>query len=208
MNGASPDPITARARAGCCRAASADAGPATGAVRDRVGTRLAGARPDFERDRSVPGGVLGRLVAGAAVPGARDRHRPVRPRGAGGVRFRLLRFRWPSREEALSRLDRGTGIRHRPATALTDTLAIQRSDRAGAVARAARAHAGLDQADSRRPAVAAAANPRSLGAARAGHGDAGRGLFRRRRRAQPCGSPRRSTGTACWRRPTSGSMPG
>ena len=37
----------------------------------------------------------------------------------------LVRFRWPSREAALSRLDRGTGIRHRPATALTDTLATQ-----------------------------------------------------------------------------------
>ena len=37
----------------------------------------------------------------------------------------LLRFRWPSREEGLSRLDRGTGIRHRPATALTDTLVTQ-----------------------------------------------------------------------------------
>jgi uncharacterized protein (TIGR02302 family) len=37
----------------------------------------------------------------------------------------LLKFRWPSREDALSRLDRGTGIRHRPATALTDTLASQ-----------------------------------------------------------------------------------
>jgi uncharacterized protein (TIGR02302 family) len=36
--------------------------------------------------------------------------------------FPLSRFRWPTREEALSRLDRGTGIRHRPATALTDTL--------------------------------------------------------------------------------------
>ena len=35
----------------------------------------------------------------------------------------LVKFRWPSREEGLSRLDRGTGIRHRPATALTDTLA-------------------------------------------------------------------------------------
>ncbi|MCA6106024.1 TIGR02302 family protein [Bradyrhizobium cenepequi] len=34
----------------------------------------------------------------------------------------LVRFRWPAREEGLSRLDRGTGIRHRPATALTDTL--------------------------------------------------------------------------------------
>ncbi|MTV17077.1 MULTISPECIES: TIGR02302 family protein [Bradyrhizobium] len=34
----------------------------------------------------------------------------------------LVRFRWPSREEGLSRLDRGAGIRHRPATALSDTL--------------------------------------------------------------------------------------
>jgi uncharacterized protein (TIGR02302 family) len=39
--------------------------------------------------------------------------------------FPLARFRWPSREEGLSRLDRGTGIRHRPATTLTDTLATQ-----------------------------------------------------------------------------------
>src|SRR5438552_12730059 len=42
-----------------------------------------------------------------------------------GALFPLLRFRWPSREEGLSRLDHGTGIRHRPATALTDTLASQ-----------------------------------------------------------------------------------
>lgn len=39
--------------------------------------------------------------------------------------FPLLRFRWPSREQALSRLDRGTGLRHRPATTLTDTLVSQ-----------------------------------------------------------------------------------
>jgi uncharacterized protein (TIGR02302 family) len=39
--------------------------------------------------------------------------------------FPMSRFRWPSREEGLSRLDRGTGIRHRPATTLTDTLATQ-----------------------------------------------------------------------------------
>jgi uncharacterized protein (TIGR02302 family) len=42
-----------------------------------------------------------------------------------GALFPLIRFRWPSREEALGRLDRGTGIRHRPATALTDTLVSQ-----------------------------------------------------------------------------------
>ncbi|RXT49233.1 TIGR02302 family protein [Bradyrhizobium betae] len=39
--------------------------------------------------------------------------------------FPLIRFRWPSREEALGRLDRGSGIRHRPATTLTDTLTSQ-----------------------------------------------------------------------------------
>src|SRR6185437_17013501 len=37
----------------------------------------------------------------------------------------MIRFRWPSRDEALSRLDRGSGIRHRPATELTDTLVTQ-----------------------------------------------------------------------------------
>src|SRR4030081_3020212 len=39
--------------------------------------------------------------------------------------FPVVRFSWPSREEALSRLDRGSGIRHRPATALTDPLVTQ-----------------------------------------------------------------------------------
>src|ERR1700721_1849675 len=39
--------------------------------------------------------------------------------------FPLFQFRWPSRQDALTRLDRGTGIRHRPATSLTDTLTTQ-----------------------------------------------------------------------------------
>jgi uncharacterized protein (TIGR02302 family) len=39
--------------------------------------------------------------------------------------FPLIKFRWPSREDGLARLDRGSGIRHRPATALTDTLSTQ-----------------------------------------------------------------------------------
>ena len=37
----------------------------------------------------------------------------------------MIWFRWPSRDQALSRLDRGSGIRHRPATALTDTVTTQ-----------------------------------------------------------------------------------
>ena len=38
------------------------------------------------------------------------------------VLWPLIRFRWPTRTEALGRLDRGTGIRHRPATALSEPL--------------------------------------------------------------------------------------
>ncbi len=37
----------------------------------------------------------------------------------------IVWFRWPSREQALSRLDRGSGIRHRPATTLADTVTTQ-----------------------------------------------------------------------------------
>ncbi len=37
----------------------------------------------------------------------------------------LIWFRWPTREQGLSRLDHGSGIRHRPATELTDTLATK-----------------------------------------------------------------------------------
>jgi len=37
----------------------------------------------------------------------------------------LVWFRWPTRSEALLRLDRGSGVKHRPATTLTDTLATQ-----------------------------------------------------------------------------------
>ncbi len=53
--------------------------------------------------RAIGLGLFGLLALGALLP--------------------LVRFRWPSREEGLSRLDRGSGIRHRPATALTDSLA-------------------------------------------------------------------------------------
>src|SRR5689334_9380464 len=37
----------------------------------------------------------------------------------------MVWFRWPSREQGLSRLDHGSGIAHRPATTLTDTLSTQ-----------------------------------------------------------------------------------
>jgi uncharacterized protein (TIGR02302 family) len=37
----------------------------------------------------------------------------------------MLWFRWPNRAQALSRLDHGSGIRHRPATTLSDTVSTQ-----------------------------------------------------------------------------------
>src|SRR5438270_3521881 len=70
---------------------------------------------------------------------------------AVGAVFPLSRFRWPCREEGLSRLDRGSGIRHRPATALTDTLgteepvaqALWRAQRERTLASISRIRAGL-----------------------------------------------------------------
>ncbi|MGA7807061.1 TIGR02302 family protein [Bradyrhizobium sp.] len=63
----------------------------------------------------------------------------------------LVWFRWPSREQGLSRLDRGSGIRHRPATELTDTLktedpvalALWRAQRERTLASIRRIRAGL-----------------------------------------------------------------
>jgi uncharacterized protein (TIGR02302 family) len=70
---------------------------------------------------------------------------------AFGALLPLSRFRWPSRQEGLSRLDRGSGIRHRPATALTDTLATEdpvaqalwQAQRERTLASIKRIHAGL-----------------------------------------------------------------
>ncbi|MEA2875648.1 MAG: hypothetical protein QOF14_844, partial [Hyphomicrobiales bacterium] len=44
------------------------------------------------------------------------------------VLWREARLRWPSRAEALARLDHDSGILHRPASALEDTLANRSSD--------------------------------------------------------------------------------
>ena len=70
---------------------------------------------------------------------------------AVGALVPAVRFRWPTREDALRRLDRGTGIRHRPATALTDTLksqdpitqALWQEQRARTLASIKRIRAGL-----------------------------------------------------------------
>src|SRR5262249_4636822 len=40
----------------------------------------------------------------------------------------LLRLRFPTQTEALGRLDRNSGLQHRPATAVADVLALNASD--------------------------------------------------------------------------------
>ena len=101
-----------------------------------------------------------------------------------GALFPLLRFRWPTREEGAE----PARPRHRhppsPGDRAHRHAGEQGPGRAGAVAGTARTHAGLDQAHPRRSAFAAASDPRSLGAARAGGGDDGGGLCRRRRRTR------------------------
>jgi len=62
-----------------------------------------------------------------------------------------IRFRWPTRGEGLSRLDRSAGLRHRPVTALADTvatrdpvaLALWQAQRARTLASIKRIRAGL-----------------------------------------------------------------
>ena len=63
----------------------------------------------------------------------------------------LIRFRWPRRDEALRRLDHGSGIRHRPVTTLADTvsshdpvaLALWQAQRQRTLASLKRIRAGL-----------------------------------------------------------------
>ncbi|RTL53535.1 MAG: TIGR02302 family protein [Bradyrhizobiaceae bacterium] len=65
--------------------------------------------------------------------------------------FPLIRFRWPTRDDALRRIDRNAGIPHRPATELTDTLvsedpvsvALWQAQRARTHAALKRVRAGL-----------------------------------------------------------------
>ena len=208
MSGATPDPSEPARDPDAARAAAAGAGLAAGQIRDRVGAELAasGAAPD--RRRTVSGGVLGRAVAGAAVCGARRRARSCSCWRRWARCCRWSGFAGRAARRRLRRLDRGTGIRHRPATALTDTLATQdpvalalwQAQRERTLASIKRIRAGLPS-----PRLAIH-DPWALRALVAG--DAGRDLCRRGRRARRCASRRRSTGTACWRRPISGSTPG
>ena len=97
----------------------------------------------------------------------------------------LLRLRLPTREDALRRLDRRSGLPHRPATTIADDIAVSTTDPllAGALARPYRARLAVRHPAQGRSAVAAPGGARSLCAARAGPGAGDRHLRGRRRRA-------------------------
>src|SRR6476469_3853599 len=78
-----PRPVRATRQPGCRFEAAADAGPAAGKIRHRLGTKLAVSGAAFDRHRAVFGGVLGRIMAGAPLRGARRGPRPVRAIGVG-----------------------------------------------------------------------------------------------------------------------------
>ena len=148
-----------------------------------MGTKLAASGAASDRCRAVPGGVLGRIMAGAAVCRARHRSRHLRAAGAGcAVPAGPVSLAQPRgrAEPARSRHRRPPSPGHRAGR----YAGLAGSGCTGAVAGPARAHPGIDQADSRRPAVAAACHPRSLGAARAGRHVDGCGLCGGGRRAQ------------------------
>ena len=132
---------------------------------------MAASRPAAQRGRPVPGGVLGRAVADAAVGGPRHWPGAVCTRRAGDAD--------PARQIPLA-VARGGSRPARPwhrYPASPGHGAERYAGDAGpggarAVAGAARAYAGLARQDTRRPAVATARHPRSLGAARTGRGAA------------------------------------
>src|ERR1700722_13938684 len=147
-------PVRASARPRCRRAAEAGPGPAAGQIRDRVGAKLAALSTAVDGDRTVSGGVLGRIVAGAAVYRPRHRPFPVRRPGAGrAVSAHQVSLAEPRRglEPARPRLGHSPSPGDRADRYAQDPG----SGGAGAVAGAARTHAGIGQAPPRRAAPAA-----------------------------------------------------
>ena len=71
--------------------------------------------------------VLARPLAVAAPDRPRPRRGAFR-RAALAALWRLVRLRIPSEAEALRRIDRNSGLSHRPATAVSDQLAVSQND--------------------------------------------------------------------------------
>ncbi|MEH6951494.1 TIGR02302 family protein [Nitrobacter sp. NHB1] len=150
MNGATPDPT------GQDRGRRAAAGPGLTKALRRARWVIAWERawPHLARLLCVAGLFLAVSWAGLWLV------LPAAGRAVALAAFALLslaaaapaiRFRWPSREDGLSRLDRSAGTRHRPVTTLADTLvsrdpvalALWQAQRARTLASIKRIRAGL-----------------------------------------------------------------
>lgn len=150
MNGATPDPPSQDRSQG----AAAGLGLAQALRRARWTVAWERAWPHLARLLSVAGLFLAVSWAGLWLV------LPPAGRAVALAAFVLLAlaaavpaigFRWPSREEGLSRLDRSAGLRHRPVSALADTvatrdpvaLALWQAQRARTLASIKRVRAGL-----------------------------------------------------------------
>ena len=117
---------------------------------------MAGARAARDGGRAVPGGLLARALAVAATDRPRHRAGAFFLLAAAAIVAAVL-LRLPSRMDGLRRLDRYSGLPHRPATAIADEIATNSATSFGrAVARAYRARA----AGRERPARPAQPAPR------------------------------------------------
>ena len=78
--------------------------------------------------RAVHRRLARRPVAAPPRAAAQDRPRPVRPGASPAALVALARVRWPSREQAIRRVEAISGIKHRPASSYEDTLTLGAED--------------------------------------------------------------------------------
>ena len=104
--------------------AQGPAQPMGAPVRAAVAAGLDAARLGRTVHRRVPG----RPVAAPAGAAAQDRAGAVRPGVRSPLSCRSCGVRWPSREEAIRRVEGASGVQHRPASSYEDTLTLGAED--------------------------------------------------------------------------------
>jgi len=185
-------------------AAASEPGPAEGEPKcHRVGTKLADHFARLLTCRTVPGGVMGRIVAGDCLLCARQSD-SVDSHSRDGRVDSIARFSMASARNGLSRLD---AVRHPPSTGDRHypNAGSSRISRVALLAGAERAHSGSDQADHRAGCVAAAAI-HDTGTLRArSRADDGCPAYSRPETSATCRAAAAfSTGTACCSPPIRG----
>ena len=133
--------------------------------------------------RAFPGSGFGSSCRRLAAPSASSCSPPRRSRRSGGSFACVCRIR-PRRCDGSTAI---SGLSHRPATAVTDRLAVTQSDPMSAALWQAHIERALARGSqsARRLADAAARRPRSDRLARTGRRSSDRDILFRRRRSQP-----------------------